>query len=412
MDEKHSKGPIKISKAENIQNITIELPASKSIANRALIVNSLSKKNSRLLNISNANDTVLMQELISSNSTLVDTQDAGTTTRFLTAFFAVQNKSKIITGTERMKLRPIGILVDSLRKLGCQIEYLEKEGFLPLEISPFKKQLSDNLMVPADVSSQYISALMMIGPVLDKGLSIELTGTVGSKPYIEMTMEVMKSFGANVHFNGTQIEIKPGGYNAPESYTIEPDWSAASYWYSILAIAQQGEITLKHLTRESIQGDHVIADLMNALGIQTKFTEKGAILSKSPTSKGIPFKYDFTDCPDLAQTIAVVCAAKGIPCEMTGLESLRIKETDRIEAIRKELSKFGIEVKVQENAVSITGEIQTFTHEVSINTYKDHRMAMAFAPLCLKGPLQFDEAAVVIKSYPHFWEDLTRTIIT
>ena len=396
---------VRINKKSEIKDVEIILPASKSIANRALIINALANGNdSDLRNISEARDTQTMLRLLGSDEKELDVLDAGTTMRFLTAFLAVSKKNKVLTGTPRMCQRPIKVLVDALRVLGADITYLKSDGFPPIEIAPFQKQKNNNLEVRGDVSSQYISALLMIAPCLPEGLNITLTGEVGSKPYISMTLKVMEAFGVKSAWQGAQIRVEHQAY-APCSYSIEPDWSAASYWYSITALSTKGNVLLTGLKDRSIQGDRVIADIMTPLGVETTFTEKGAYLRRKDHIKNTSI--DFTDCPDLAQTVAVVCAVKGITCEMTGLESLRIKETDRISALQAELSKLGSSL-TEENGKWIVNPASEVSgaQEVTIETYEDHRMAMAFGPLATQMPISILDPSVVNKSYPGYWKDL------
>lgn len=358
---------------------------------------------STLTNLSEANDTVLMRQLINSSDPVLDVEDAGTTMRFLTAYLAVQGQEKVITGTDRMKLRPIGLLVDALRVLGARISYLEKEGFPPLKIEGFEGQKTNQLTIRGDVSSQYISALMMIAPTLPKGLTLTLTGKVGSKPYIDMTASLMRKFGVEVQVNENVIEVGPQPYK-PCDYRIEADWSAASYWFAFTALADQAEITLPNITMRSFQGDRVIADLMEQLGVKSEPRGNNLLLTKKEAHTELTF--DFTHCPDLAQTVAVVCAAKGIHGTFTGLESLRIKETDRIHALHQELQKIGAQLIETGSSWKLVP-----THNIpetipTINTYLDHRMAMAFAPLATLRNVVIENPAVVRKSYPGYWDDL------
>lgn len=358
---------------------------------------------STLTNLSEANDTVLMRQLINSSDPVLDVEDAGTTMRFLTAYLAVQGQEKVITGTDRMKLRPIGLLVDALRVLGAQISYLEKEGFPPLKIEGFEGQKTNQLTIRGDVSSQYISALMMIAPTLPKGLTLTLTGKVGSKPYIDMTASLMRKFGVEVQVNENVIEVGPQPYK-PCDYRIEADWSAASYWFAFTALADQAEITLPNITMRSFQGDRVIADLMEQLGVKSEPRGNNLLLTKKEAHTELTF--DFTHCPDLAQTVAVVCAAKGIHGTFTGLESLRIKETDRIHALHQELQKIGAQLIETGSSWKLVP-----THNIpetipTINTYLDHRMAMAFAPLATLRDIVIENPTVVRKSYPGYWDDL------
>ncbi|HNP20325.1 MAG TPA: 3-phosphoshikimate 1-carboxyvinyltransferase [Fulvivirga sp.] len=397
-----------IKRKNDFQNLIISLPASKSISNRALIIEALSKGDSELFNLSSARDTQTMLRLLKSTEQVLDVLDAGTTMRFLTAFFTINGHNKTLTGSNRMKQRPIGILVDALRAIGGDIDYLENENYPPIAINGFSDLNLKSLSIKGDVSSQYISALMMIAPLLSNGLIIHLEGKIGSRPYLEMTASVMSSFGVNVSFLGQTMDIRPQSYKGCE-YVIEPDWSAASYWYSFVALSNSSSITIKGLRLPSIQGDCVLVEMMKSLGVDTTFTDKGAILSKTTFVKD--FSFDFTDCPDLAQTVAVICAVKGIRIKMTGLESLRIKETDRISALQQELKKIGAELIQHSNFWSVS-PTNNIPKEVFINTYDDHRMAMAFAPLAMLMDVNIEDPDVVNKSYPGFWEDLKLVGIT
>lgn len=382
-----------------------ELPASKSISNRALILKALEGNRSVVSNLSAARDTVLMTNLVSSVDKTIDVMDAGTTMRFLTAYFSVRGENKIMTGTARMKERPIGLLVDALRKLGVEIDYLEKENYPPLEIKRFTAQKTKELQIPGDVSSQYISALMMIAPTLPQGLVIRLTGTVGSVPYISMTANLMRQFGATVHldFDSKVIEVMPGHYH-PANITVEADWSAASYWYSFAALAEEASIHLPNVSEQSLQGDKAIVQIMDHLGVKSYFRNGSLELSRKPTANFL--EWDFRDCPDLAQTVLPLCAAKGYSGKFTGLESLRIKETDRIAALQNELTKFGAELR---EAVPGEWTLQSGKWKretITIQTYHDHRMAMGFAPLSTLTDLIIESPEVVNKSYPGFWKDV------
>jgi 3-phosphoshikimate 1-carboxyvinyltransferase len=344
-----------------------------------------------------------MTRLISSPDKELDVEDAGTTMRFLTAFCAVTGKNKVITGTDRMKQRPIGILVDALRKLGAEIEYLEKEGFPPIKTQGFKGQLTNELSIRGDVSSQYISALMMVSPTLPKGLTLKFEGSVTSRPYIEMTASLMKQFGVSCQVREKEVVIPYAPYT-PTSITVESDWSAASYWYSFTALAEKAEIELSNMTMKSLQGDRVIVDLMQILGVKSEPKGNGLILSK--TGHQHELVWDFTHCPDLAQTAAVVCAAKGIRGIFTGLESLRIKETDRIKALQQELGKLEATFLEEGGKWILTPSENRLFKALSINTYLDHRMAMAFAPLATVTDVTIEDPRVTRKSYPKFWEDI------
>ncbi|MEM1408447.1 MAG: 3-phosphoshikimate 1-carboxyvinyltransferase, partial [Bacteroidota bacterium] len=321
-----------------------------------------------------------------------------------TAYLAVTGQNKVLTGTKRMCERPIKILVEALQKLGASIAYQEKEGYPPLQINGFKRQIKDRIRIRGDVSSQYISALLMIAPLLEHGLTLELTGSIGSRPYINMTLRVMEFFGIKANWNGSIIMVPPGSYVAKE-YQVEPDWSAASYWYSIASLTDHTDLLLSDLTKTSIQGDRVIADIMKELGVSTTFTSAGAELTKIASKASV--NIDFKDCPDLAQTVAVICAAKGIEGDFTGLESLKIKETDRIAALQKELRKINAQLIERNDHWSLLpGLLPSGTY--SFHSYDDHRMAMAFAPLATLNKVEIDNPGVVKKSYPGYWKDYER----
>jgi 3-phosphoshikimate 1-carboxyvinyltransferase len=379
------------------------LPASKSISNRALIINALAGGQSQILNLSDANDTQLMLRLVNAKDHIIDVEDAGTTMRFLTAFFSVTKQHKVLTGTARMKERPIGILVNALRTLGAEIEYLEKDGFPPHEVKKFSIQKTDTIRIRGDVSSQYISALMMVAPVLPNGLKLILEGKVGSRPYIEMTASLMRHFGVEPNVLADQVIISPQKY-VSKRFTVESDWSAASYWFAFTALAERAEIWLPKLSSNSLQGDSTIARMMEGLGVKSVFENGLLKLSKKESEK--EFSWDFTHCPDLAQTVAVVCAAKNIKGYFTGLESLRIKETDRIKALQDELSKIGASLIEEDSEHWTLVPSKTLPESASFQTYKDHRMAMAFAPLSTLMDVELERPEVVRKSYPNFWNDM------
>lgn len=331
--------------------------------------------------------------------------DAGTTMRFLTAYYAVSGKNKIITGTARMKERPIGILVDALRTMGASIDYLEADGFPPIELKGFSKQKTKSIEIAGNVSSQYISALMMIAPTLPMGLMISLTGKIGSVPYIEMTASLMKEFGVepNLDFEKQIIEVPSKAYQAAH-VTVEADWSAISYWYGFTSLAEQATITLPNVDEKSLQGDRVIADIMDKLGVHSTFANHQLVLTKKNQESSIT--WNFKDCPDLAQTVLPVCAAKGIRGEFTGLESLRIKETDRIAALQNELCKIGATLTEPQTGTWILTPGNISGEKITIDTYHDHRMAMGLAPLATLTDLIINDPTVVNKSYPGFWEDM------
>ncbi|HEY3402834.1 MAG TPA: 3-phosphoshikimate 1-carboxyvinyltransferase [Ohtaekwangia sp.] len=392
-----------ITRTNVLQGTASLLPASKSINNRALIIKALAGGTSELHNLSDANDTQLMLRLVNSNDKVIDVEDAGTTMRFLTAFFAVSGKNKVLTGTSRMKERPIGILVDALRKIGAEISYLEKDGYPPIETKGFTAQKSSSIQIRGDISSQFISALMMVAPTLPSGLTLEFVGKVGSRPYIEMTAAIMKHFGVSSQLLADRVIITPQKYKAA-SFTVESDWSGASYWFAFAALADKAEILLPKLSLQSLQGDSVIVKIMDKLGVNAAMEDNLLKLTKKDHQNEII--WDFTHCPDLAQTVAVVCVAKGIKGSFTGLESLRIKETDRIAALQNELRKIGGDLIEIDNAHWTVKPSSQLPSSASFATYKDHRMAMAFAPLATLMNVEIENRDVVRKSYPNYWNDL------
>ena len=388
-------------------NIEINLPASKSISNRALILNALSYSPYDIENLSDSDDTRVMVRVFDSNDTKFDIGAAGTAMRFLTAFLAKTVGEWQITGSERMKNRPIRILVDALNQLGARIEYLEKEGYPPLKILG-SALTGGEISLNGSVSSQYISALMMIAPYMQNGLKITLEGKIISKPYIIMTLKMMAEFGVNTDFTDNIIDIKPQTYS-PTRFGVESDWSAASYWYEILSLAGKGKIHLKGLKKESYQGDCKVAELFEQLGVKTDFDKDGVIISANNKPETPCFEYDFTNEPDLAQTFAVSCCLKNIPFTFSGLQSLKIKETNRIAALINELGKLGyVLYEPAEGQLAWNGERCVATENPVIATYDDHRMAMAFAPAALFQPLTIEHPEVITKSYPGFWKDLSK----
>lgn len=399
---------VKIQKKTDIDDhVIILLPSSKSESNRSLIIHSFA--GGKLHNLSAARDTQIMMKLLKSDEMELNALDAGTTMRFLVAYCSLTNKNKILTGTPRMCERPISILIDALRQIGANIEYLKKDGYPPVETLGFKKQLTKEISIRGDVSSQYISAIMMVAPTLPKGLIITLVGKVASKPYILMTLELMKKFGAIVEFKDeNKIHVKPLKYHATE-FSVESDWSGASYWFSFVALAQKAEVLLTGLKPGSLQGDHKIMGIMASLGVKSRFTYEGLLLIKSSHKNHV--SYDFSNYPDLAQTVAVVCAAKGIKAEFTGLESLKIKETDRILALKKELSKIEASLEEVDRKLWKLHPSKNITeiNDISIETYDDHRMAMAFAPLATLMDIEIQHPSVTDKSYPGFWKDMEKS---
>jgi 3-phosphoshikimate 1-carboxyvinyltransferase len=400
----HLSSVIRLTHTSSIAGIASQLPSSKSISNRALILKALSGNQSVVSNLSNARDTQLMNALINSDAHTIDVMDAGTTMRFLTSYFSVKGNQKILTGTDRMKQRPIGLLVDALRKLGVEIRYNGVEGFPPIEILGFSGQKTDQIEIPGNVSSQYISSLMMVAPTLPNGLTIRLMGDIGSIPYIKMTASLMKDFGVTPEMDFQQgiIKVQSGGYR-PSNVTVEADWSAASYWFGFTALAERADIILKNVTVDSLQGDRAIVEIMDHLGVKSQFEGSTLKLSKKESASHLSF--DFKDCPDLAQTVIPVCAAKGITGEFKGLESLPIKETDRIAALQNEIAKIGARLT---EPVKGTWKVEPgkITGPVTIHTYHDHRMAMGFAPWATLTNLVVEAPEVVNKSYPGYWEDV------
>ena len=384
----------------------IDLPASKSISNRALILNALSYSPYDILNLSDCDDTLVTLNALDSNDTTFDIGAAGTAMRFLTAFLSKTVGEWIITGSERMKQRPIKILVDALNSLGAKIEYIEKEGYPPLKI--FGCALTGGeIHLNGSVSSQYISALMMIAPFMQSGLKIILDGKIISRPYIEMTIQMMQEFGAEIDLTDNTILIEPQDYT-PIEYLVESDWTAASYWYEILSLVGQGNIFLNGLFQNSYQGDSCVADIFEQLGIHTTYMSEGVLLTSTKINT-LSLEYDFTDQPDLAQTLAVTCCLKGVPFIFRGLHSLKIKETDRIAALINELQKLGfIVTEAGEGILTWEGELCEPTEKIIIETYEDHRMAMAFTPAAIFQPITIEHPEVVSKSYPNFWKDIEK----
>ncbi|MEO9852678.1 MAG: 3-phosphoshikimate 1-carboxyvinyltransferase [Reichenbachiella sp.] len=398
-------GSIQLSKPATTLSLDVPLTSSKSESNRVLLLNQLGGGQSSLKNLSTARDTVTMKALLSSKEYTLDVLDAGTVMRFMTAFLAIRKTERRITGTPRMCKRPIKLLVDALNNLGANISYENEEGFPPLLFKAFSQQKVNQLTIPGNISSQYISALLMIAPTLPDGLTITLEGEIYSRPYIEMTLNLMAHFGAEGQFEGNQIKIEPQEYSS-NSYTIESDWSGASYWYSLYALAGKAQITLKGLRSESNQGDHAIASIMEGLGVKSTFSGETVTLSRTDIKKELTI--NFKSCPDLAQTVMACAAALGVNLDMTGLESLRIKESDRTAAMASELSKIGATLEEHENGRWILTSPKSLevSETITFDTYDDHRMAMALAPLCMKFDCVINEPEVVVKSYPEYWDHL------
>lgn len=387
---------------------SIQLPASKSISNRALIINALGKGTFVPENLSDCDDTRVMIKALTENNKVIDIMAAGTAMRFLTAFLSVTSGEHTITGTERMRQRPIQILVDALRELGADINYVENKGFPPLHITG-RELIQNEITLKGNVSSQYISALLMIGPALKNGLTLHLSGEIISRPYINLTLQLMKDFGAQASWvSSDSIAVSPQPYKSVP-FTVESDWSAASYWYQIVALSGNSEIELSGLFKNSYQGDSRGAEIFAKLGVQTEFTPQGVKLKRSGNHPE-RLEEDFIDIPDLAQTFVVTCAMLNIPFRFTGLQSLKIKETDRIAALKAELKKLGYIIHEENDSVLMwDGKRCEPAATPVIETYEDHRMAMAFAPAALCHPnIQIAEPQVVSKSYPGYWKDLKK----
>ena len=386
---------------------TIKLTGSKSESNRALIMQALSNGKVKLENLSKAADTVTLAHILNSECATSDVGPAGTAMRFLTAFYTLQTANVLLTGSERMKQRPVGILVDALKQLGAHIEYAEDEGYPPLHIKGPLQQTNSQVTIRGDVSSQYISALLLIAPSLPLGLDLHITGELTSKPYIEMTLALLEQAGIKYTWKGPIIHIAQQPFHAC-TISVEPDWSAASYWYAMAALADQAEFFLPGLNGYSLQGDSQITEIMANFGITSQFKDGGVLLKKEP--KILERKiFDFKACPDLAQTVIVCCAALGHDATFTGLETLKIKETDRIKALQNELAKFGVKLIERNNVYKLDCRALHFPDKIYINTYDDHRMAMALTPLIFKiKDVEIENSSVVAKSYPHFWDDLMR----
>lgn len=392
----------------------VTLAGSKSISNRVLIIRALCGEHFPIRRLAAAKDTQLLQALLGSRENVLDAGAAGTTFRFLTAYLALQPGTQVLTGTERMKQRPVGVLVEALRKLGARIEYLEKEGYPPLHIgSPEGMGRARELSISAGTSSQYISALLLIAPTLPGGLALKLEGAPVSRPYIEMTLGLMRYFGVEHQWQGDAIVVPQQPYR-PRPFTVEADWSAASYYYAMAALSGEASLQLNGLFAGSLQGDAILVDMMRQFGVETRFNEEGILLTKRGNSVPASFEWDFLRCPDLAQAIAVLCGALGVKGRFTGLETLRIKETDRIAALQAELAKVQAGLSALDPVQApqpgrqyfqITGRAQMDVFP-AFATYEDHRMAMAFAPLALLGPIRIEDPMVVVKSYPDFWEAL------
>jgi 3-phosphoshikimate 1-carboxyvinyltransferase len=392
---------------KSFSGITLELPSSKSINNRVLIIKNLCNEHFEILHPSNSADTQILTNVLNKSilDKEIDINNAGTCMRFLTAFLSTQKGDYTLTGSKRMQERPIEILAETLNSIGAKISYKSNKGYPPLEIIGGKTK-GGKTSIKGDVSSQYISALLMIAPSLDNGLELEITGEILSIPYIQMTLNMLSYFGIEYQFKNNTISISKQEYKAKD-IIIEPDWSGVSYIYAIVAASKNASIQLNNFTENSIQGDSVTKDIYAKLGVKTTFNSKGMLIEKVPSTLPVQFNYDFSKCPDIAQTVACSLSQLDIPFKLTGLKTLRIKETDRIAALQNELTKLGYHIIIdQEDNLIWDGEINKINSKANIETYDDHRMAMAFTPLCMKHEIEIEEPEVVVKSYPDFWKDM------
>ena len=385
----------------------IFISGSKSESNRMLVLQKLFRE-INIHNLSDSDDTHHLQDALSSQDVEINVGHAGTAMRFLTAFFAIQQKrTTILSGSERMHQRPIKVLVEALRALGAEIYYLENEGFPPLKI--IGKQLAkEQVKINGNISSQYISALLLIAASLPNGLRIELIGEITSIPYINMTLSLLNQIGITTSFKDQIIQVYPFEEAKKHTLEVESDWSSASYFYSIAALSSIGsEIRLSSYKKESLQGDAILANIYKSFGVETVYETNSIILRKTKEPNKEHLSIDLNKAPDIAQTIAVTCYGLGVSCELLGLHTLKIKETDRLEALHSELTKLGANISVTSNSLYLKSRSEIVA-DVSIETYNDHRMAMAFAPLGMKIPLEILDADVVTKSYRNFWKDLQK----
>ena len=395
----------KISKEfQDIQG-DVSISGSKSESNRLILLRAYTSY-FKIFNLSDSDDTQLMLSAIESDKKEINIGHAGTAMRFLTSYYSsISENSKVLTGSNRMKQRPISILVDALKDLGCDIEYTEKSGFPPLKING-KNILSNSVTLPADVSSQYISSLMMLGVSLENGLKIELSSEITSLPYILMTKKIIDRIGGITKIDDGEITIEPFKEKAIPEQFVESDWSSASYFFSIAALSDSTRLTLSTFFKESLQGDSRLVDIYKIFGVETKFEENNIILIKNKIDLPKSINLNLKDSPDLAQTIIVTCLGLGVDCKLNGLHTLKIKETDRLIALKNEIEKFNVDkVEITENSITLENN-SNLKHQVIIETYNDHRMAMSFAPLSLKVPIKINNPEVVTKSYINFWNDL------
>lgn len=399
---------LKLDYISNIENKTLQITGSKSETNRLLILQAL-YPNISIENVSNSDDSKLMQKALKSVDTIVDIHHAGTAMRFLTAYFAVkEGKETILTGSKRMKERPIKILVEALQQLGCEIMYEGEKGYPPIKIKG-KTLTANKVSLQANISSQYISALMLIASSLPNGLEISLEGKVTSVPYINMTLSLLKEAGIEGNYKNNTITINCHKEILPKNIVVESDWSSASYFYSIVALSNNASVTISSYKKQSYQGDSSLVEIYKNLGVDTVFNQNAITIKKNSNNvSGFSEALDLSNSPDIAQTIAVTCFGLGVECYLTGLHTLKIKETDRLEALKVEIEKLGGKVKITEDSLYLEPVSVPIKKDVYLETYNDHRMAMAFAPLALKTSLFINEADVVSKSYPDFWLDLEK----
>ena len=384
----------------------ISITGSKSETNRLLLLQALFP-NITLANTSNSDDSEVMQKALKGNDETVDIHHAGTAMRFLTAYFAVnEGREVVLTGSTRMKERPIKVLVEALQQLGAQISYENEEGYPPIRIKG-QKIAENKVSIPANVSSQYISALLLIAPKLQNGIEITLVGEITSIPYIKMTLALLNDLNIQTSFEGNVIKVYPKPAVESKVMTVESDWSSASYFFSLAALSNEATVSLSSYKETSLQGDSALVEIYSKMGVETHFEENKITLVKQPNFKLETLNLDLNNTPDIAQTIVVTCLGLGIGCHLTGLHTLKIKETDRLEALRIELTKLGANISVTNDSLTLEPSIK-INSNVKIATYNDHRMAMAFAPLALKVPIIIENAEVVSKSYPDFWEDLKK----
>jgi 3-phosphoshikimate 1-carboxyvinyltransferase len=399
----------KVSRPPKSLHTSVCLPASKSISNRLLVIHSLSENSAGIDNLSDSDDTVLMNQALLSDEQVKNIGHAGTAMRFLTAFYSCREGSVTMTGSDRMKERPIGPLVDALRELGAEISYAGMEGFPPLEIHG-KTLKGGKISIKGSISSQFISALLMVAPAFKNGLTLVLMGEVVSSSYISMTLKLMEQYGAEVDWIGDTITVAAGGYQL-DDYSVESDWSAASYWYAMMLPELHAHLWLSSLEQDSLQGDSDLMNIFQKLGVLTEFDGNSASLHKVANIIPSVFEYDFTNSPDLVQSMAVILSLSSIPFRFTGTQTLRIKETDRIAALQIELKKLSFILNSDESGSYLEWDGERCDPEKNpvISTYHDHRMAMAFVPVALiLGEIQIDDPMVVSKSYPAFWEDLKK----